>query len=239
MAADAALRAGAGLVSIGTTPDAQVALTGAVYEVMVEVGLERGEGAAARWAARANRRDAVVIGPGMPTEAAYGDVLVDALPRIEVPVVLDADALNHLAGRAWPAGGGPRVLTPHPGEASRLLDCGTADVQADRLGAASRLARLTGAVVVLKGAHTVVATPDDTLGICPDGNPGMATAGMGDVLAGMIGSMLARGLEPDVAAAAAVVWHARAGDAAAARRSETTLVARDLIDALHEVEAAC
>lgn len=245
MAADGALRAGAGLASIGTVPEVVAALSGAVYETMVEVGFDLGDGespaaTARRWADRAARRDAVVIGPGMPTGTPYGDALAAMLPALEVPAVVDADALNHLAGRPEAfRGAGPRVLTPHPGEAARLLGCGTAEVQADRIGSALRLARETASVVVLKGAHTLVTTPEDMVGVCADGNPGMATAGMGDVLAGMIGALLARGLGAEEAAAAAVVWHARAGDAAAAARSRTTMVARDVIEALPRVEVAC
>jgi len=157
-----------------------------------------------------------------------------------VPVVIDADGLNHLARRPEAlAGGGPRVLTPHPGEAARLLGMTSAEVQADRATSVEALARRFDAVAVLKGAHTLVCAPDGRLAICPDGNPGMATAGMGDVLAGVVGALLARGVEPFEAACAAVVWHARAGDWVAARSTHNALLARDVVAALAEVERAC
>jgi NAD(P)H-hydrate epimerase len=233
MVADAAMRAGAGLVTIGTTPEALTQIGAQVYEVMTEVGFGDVEQLAARLASR----DALVVGPGMPVDAAHRALLLDLLPRLDVPAVIDADALNHASSAPEVLRrGGPKVLTPHPGEAARLLGATTQDVQADRAGAATRLARLTGAVVVLKGAHTLVARPDGGLALCPDGNPGMASAGMGDVLAGIIGALLARGLSPEAAAAAGVLWHARAGDVAAERGTPTTLIARDVIAALAEAE---
>ena len=235
MAADAALRAGAGLVSIATASEALPALAGGLYEVMGEAIDARVPPADA--ARRLNARDAVVIGPGISVDAATGGWLAELLPRLTVPVVIDADGLNHLA--AWPEvwrEAPPRVLTPHPGEAARLLGTTTAAVQADRIGAVAALVERTGGVVVLKGAHTWVGAPDGTRCVCPAGNPGMASAGMGDVLSGIIGALLARGLEPAQAAAAAVLWHARAGDLVAARGTENALVAGDVIGALAAVE---
>ncbi len=235
MSADAALRAGAGLVSIAAAPETLGPLSGAVYEVMVEaLGPETPAEEAAR---RLNARDALVIGPGMDASEAAGDWLAALLPRLRRPVVVDADGLNHLARRpeAW-KGGPPRVVTPHPGEAGRLLGSSTAAVQDDRVGAARALAERLEAVVVLKGAHSLVATPDGWLGICPAGNPGMATAGAGDVLAGVVGALLARGLPPARAAAAAVLWHARAGDHALAEGGPNGLRARDILTALSAVE---
>lgn len=239
LAVEAAQRAGAGLVTVALPAAAHPLLAPALCEAMYLDAFagEDAAAAAAALAAEAGTRDAVVLGPGMPTSAFAGAVLADLLPRLAGPVVLDADALNHLAAdperlRAVPGA----VITPHPGEAARLLGTSTAAVQADRPGAAAALAARTGAVTVLKGAHTLVASPAGTLAICPAGNPGMATAGMGDVLAGVIGALLARGLAPTVAAEAGVYWHARAGDRARALRSESALIARDVIDALAEVE---
>ncbi len=235
MSADAALRAGAGLVSVATTPDALAALSGAVYEVMVEaLGPTTDVDEAA---ARLNARDALIIGPGMDVSDAAGDWLAALLPRLRRPVVVDADGLNHLARRpeAW-KGGPPRVVTPHPGEAGRLLGSSAAQVQDDRVGAARALSERLEAVVVLKGAHSLVTTPDGWLGICPAGNPGMATAGAGDVLAGVIGALLARGLPPARAAAAGVLWHARAGDLAVRRGGPNGLRARDILAALTDIE---
>lgn len=232
MCADAALRAGAGLATIGTTSAALSGLGPVLYEVMAEPAFERG---AAGLIERLAGFDAVAVGPGVPTSEAARALLAQALPAVETPMVIDADGLNHAVHDPAILAGPERVLTPHPGEAARLLGCSTAEVQADRLGAARRLVEKTGATVVLKGAHTLVHAADG-LAFCPDGNPGMATAGMGDVLTGVIAALLARGLPPGVAARAGVLWHARAGDRAAARTSENHLVAGDLVAALAEAE---
>lgn len=242
MAGDAALRSGAGLVTLGTTREAFRMLGGELYELMSEVALEPGQvpiSAAERLSDRLNRCQAAVIGPGLPAESEVGEVLAHLLPRLAIPVVVDAEALNQLARRKDVfEGAGPRILTPHPGEAARLLGRSTAEIQADRVGAALTLADETDAVVVLKGAHTVVATPDGRVGLCPDGNPGMGSPGMGDVLAGVLGALLARGLPAAEAAFAGVVWHARAADRAAAASSESALTARDVIQCLVDVERA-
>lgn len=238
MAADAALTAGAGLVTIGTTAEALPGLGPQLYEVMAEAALTGDpEADAARVVAQGNRRSAMIVGPGLPATPELTEVLRAALPRVTVPVVIDAEGLNRFVGEAAELGrGGPRVITPHPGEAGRLLGISAAQVQADRLGAVSALVAQTGAVVVLKGAHTLVAAPDGRLGLCPDGNPGMASAGMGDVLAGIVGALLARGLAPYEAACAAVIWHARAGDRAAVTSGHNGLRAGALIEALPTVE---
>src|SRR5579885_2367831 len=144
--------------------------------------------------------------------------------------VLDADWFNAVAGTELRAARAvPTVVTPHPGEMARLVGTDTAAVQADRLGTARRLAAATGAVAVLKGAPTVIASPDGTAAICPAGNPGMASGGTGDVLAGIVGGLLAQGLAPADAAALAVFAHGLAGDQVAARRGEVGLLARDLL----------
>jgi NAD(P)H-hydrate epimerase len=155
-----------------------------------------------------------------------------------VPLAVDADGLNALA----PAGGDPgalaslrraaaTVLTPHPGEMARLLGLRTSEVQHDRPGAAAALARETGAVVVLKGERTVVAEPSGRAAVTGTGNPGMATGGTGDVLAGLVGSLLARHGALLSATAAAFV-HGRAGDIAARERGEEGLTAGDVVEAL-------
>lgn len=243
MALDAALRAGVGLVTLGTHERALPLVSGALYESMSEAALVDSESpvsTAERLATTINDYSALVVGPGMPTSSHAGQVVVELMPRLQVPVVVDADALNHLSRKPDALTvGGPKVLTPHPGEAGRLLGMTSAEVQADRASAVEALARRFSAVAVLKGAHTLVCAPDGRLGLCPDGNPGMATAGMGDVLAGIIGALLARKLDPFAAACAGVVWHARAGDHVAARRTQNALVARDVVAALADVERAC
>jgi len=166
--------------------------------------------------------------------------VISIVTRGKTPSVVDADGLNAFAaggkrtlsrlhGVTWPL-----VITPHPGEAGRLLESSTATVQEDRLAAARKLAETTGAVVVLKGHRTLVATPEGHVAISSRGNPGMATAGTGDVLTGIVGALLARGLDGDSAARLAVFVHGDAGDRAAARRGEDGLIASDLVDHLPE-----
>jgi NAD(P)H-hydrate epimerase len=180
---------------------------------------------------------AVVIGPGMGTADGAGFLLGKVLAADAAPVVLDADALNLFAADPGlaSAGGRSRVLTPHPGEAARLLGTDSAAVQADRPGAAEALSRRFTSTVVLKGAGTLVASPGEATCLLPVGNPGMATAGSGDVLAGVIGALLARGLGPAVAARTGVVLHGAAGDRAAHRRGEGGMVAGDLVAELPQV----
>jgi hydroxyethylthiazole kinase-like uncharacterized protein yjeF len=157
--------------------------------------------------------------------------------RARLAMVVDADGLNALAGmpelvRSAPA---PRILTPHPGEIARLLGATTADVQADRLGIVRRTARDWNAVVVLKGARTVVAAPDGRTFVNPTGNPGMASGGSGDVLTGLIGGLLAQGADPLAAACAGVFAHGAAGDLVAEGTDGRGLAARDLIAPLPRI----
>src|SRR5262249_19088618 len=153
-------------------------------------------------------RTTVVCGPGLGLTDATRALVAQVAARCRVPLVLDADALNAVAGteylRARPAA---TVLTPHPGEMARLLRSDTGTVQDDRLGVAGRLAAAENAIVVLKGARTVIAAPDGRVAICPTGNPGMASGGMGDVLSGVVGALLAQGLAPFDAACLAVFAH--------------------------------
>jgi NAD(P)H-hydrate epimerase len=173
---------------------------------------------------------AVVCGPGLGLAAETRALVAHVVRHTSVPLVLDADALNAVAGsgvlRERP---GPTVVTPHPGEMARLLATDTARIQANRLDAARILARAESVVVVLKGARTVIAAPDGSAAISPTGNPGMATGGTGDVLAGVTGALLAQGLTAFDAAALAVFAHGAAGDAVAARQGTVGLIARDLI----------
>jgi NAD(P)H-hydrate epimerase len=185
-------------------------------------GVERGEGLAPLF----ERATHLALGPGLGT-GAWGREMFGAALAAGLPAVLDADALNLLA--AEPRRNDDWILTPHPGEAGRLLGTGTGDVQSDRMGAAAAISERYGGVAVLKGAGTLVAAADEAPpAICTDGNPGMASPGMGDVLTGIAGALLAQGLAPRRAAEAGVLVHALAGDAAA-RQGERGLVAGDLI----------
>jgi NAD(P)H-hydrate epimerase len=151
-------------------------------------------------------------------------------------MVVDADALNALAGSpdALRKARAPRVVTPHPGEMARLLGTSADEVQRDRVGTAQRFAKAHGAVVVLKGAGTVIATPEGTAFINTTGNPGMATGGTGDVLTGVIGGLLAQGCGPTEAACLGVHLHGLAGDLAAKEKGEAGLIAGDVIEKLPE-----
>ena len=174
----------------------------------------------------------LAIGPGLGREA-RGWKLVQAGLHARLPTVLDADALNLIAA-ATPLQLPHTILTPHPGEAARLLNCETLDVVSDRQRAARELARRFDAIVVLKGAGTLVARPNGELRLCEAGNPGMATAGMGDVLTGVIAALLAQGAEPWEAACTGVLVHARAGDRAA-DFGERGIIASDVIEELRAV----
>lgn len=223
LCAEAALRSGAGLVDIATRaahlPAALARLPEAMASAADEVGAVR---------ARMRMADVVAIGPGLGQGEWGRALLADALAR-GAPVVLDADALNLLA--AVPRAIAPEaVLTPHPGEAARLLGTGTREVQADRFAAARGLAARYGAVVVLKGAGTLVAAPGEArVHVIEAGNPGMAVGGMGDVLTGVIAALRAQGLAAAEAACAGALLHAAAGDAAAAADGERGLLPTDLM----------
>lgn len=217
LAGEAALRAGAGLVSVATRAAHTAALTARRPELMCH-GVED----AAALAPLLARASVVVLGPGLGRDD-WGRALFGAVLDSGKPLVLDADALNLLV--QMPEKRDNWVLTPHPGEAGRLLGASTAAVQADRFAALAALRERYGGQVVLKGAGSLVA---DAAGVslCPLGNPGMATAGMGDVLSGVTGALLAQGLPR--AAAHAVLLHAHAGDRAARAGGERGLLASDL-----------
>ncbi len=236
----AALRSGSGLATVAAPAPALGPMLAHTPELMTEPLADHDGGwafskdDAPRWLRLFEGKSAAVFGPGVgtsPMARALTEWLIQASPR---PLVIDADGLNCLAGQVgWLKRMlGPIVLTPHPGEMARLLACSTHEVQSDRVGIARRLATTYGVVVVLKGARTVIASPEGTVSINPTGNPGMASGGMGDALAGMVGSLLAQGLAPQEAAEAAVFWHGAAADRVTARRGEAGLLASDLIEDL-------
>jgi ADP-dependent NAD(P)H-hydrate dehydratase / NAD(P)H-hydrate epimerase len=224
LTAMAALRAGAGLCTLAADGEPQ-----APDSVMTRSldGTELGSLLAGK--------AAVVIGPGLGT-AASSVARVREVLASGVPAVLDADALNVLVDdpAAIAAAAGPVVITPHPGEASRLLGITTADIEADRLAAARALAAKTRAIIVLKGARTIVCdgTSDDQCWINPTGGPALATGGSGDVLAGAIGALLAQGVSAVNAARAGVYVHGAAGDALAQSFGDRGVVSSDLPDAI-------
>ena len=239
LAALAALRSGTGLVSALVPRSAYSTVAGAALELMVHPGAETGTGSLEaaewkEWQARIHDFTAIVAGPGMTRHADTAVWIRELLRQSRCPLLLDADALNVLEGDTLCVASAkcPVVITPHPGELARLLGCDTADIQKDREAAAIEAARRTQAVVVLKGAGTLVAKEGIPLHVNMTGNPGMATGGMGDALAGLIGGLLAQGIPPYEAACTGVFMHGRAGDNAMWRHSQTSMLPTDLIDAL-------
>jgi len=233
LAARAALRAGAGIAAVSIEkplfPIVQVAIPEAIClgrDLSAELSKER-----------LSRFDAAVIGPGLGTTDSAAALLSHLLENFEGNIVLDADALNILAAsrgtdlkRAFAAAASRIIITPHAGEAARLLggEWTREKIQQDREAALAALEKKFACTVVLKGAGTLV-TPNR---INTTGNPGMATGGSGDVLSGIIGSLLAQGFAPETAAAAGVYIHGLAGDIAAEERGEAGLLAGDIADAV-------
>ena len=238
LAALGALRSGAGLVTVATPRVCQSVVSTLMPEYMT-VGLAHtADGVVSADAVEtilAERCDVLAVGPGLGQSAgarAFVRALVD---RTRMPLVLDADGLNAFADDA--AGlvgrdGRDLVITPHPGEMARLMGTTVDHVQTHRVEVARELATTRALYVVLKGARTVVATPQGTVLINVTGNPGMATAGTGDVLAGVVAAWLARLLDAETACALGVFLHGLAGDLAAAEQSEVALIASDLADHL-------
>jgi len=228
---DAALRSGAGLVTL-VVPEA-VELSGLVAEAMV-VRLPEGSWGAARILELLASRDALAIGPGLGASPETIFMARQLFAEATVPAVFDADALNALVAappdQLKPASG--RVLTPHPGEFARLMNSDWPDLAPRRVAAVQEVASRLTATVLLKGASSLIVDPEGHLSVNPTGNPGMATAGAGDVLTGVVGALLARGVDPPKAALAAAWWHGYAGDLAAVAIGEPSLVAGDLVDHL-------
>ena len=230
----AALRSGAGLVTIASTAAGQSALDAKAIELMTARYTDGEDAVAAPALAAlqtlAGRAQAVALGPGIPTGAGMRAVVHELAARLPLPMVIDADALNALGTEAPKILSGapaPRVLTPHPGEMGRLLGISIAEVQADRMLHARALAAATGAIVVLKGARTIVAAPDGQAFINPIACSALATAGSGDVLTGLTGALLARRVDALTAAEVAVYVHGAAGESLAPRFGDG-VVAGDL-----------
>jgi len=225
LCSEAALRAGAGLVSVATRAENLVALNSARPELMAhEV---HGPQALESLLPRAS---VLALGPGLG-QGAWGHGLWLTALEAQLPLVLDADGLNLLA-REPREFSVPVVMTPHPGEAARLLGCDTKTIAADRYAAVRELARRYRVVAVLKGAGSLVADLQGRVAVCPWGNPGMASGGMGDLLTGIIAALLAQGCDAWQAATLGVSLHARAGDLAARHGGERGLIATDLLEPL-------
>jgi ADP-dependent NAD(P)H-hydrate dehydratase / NAD(P)H-hydrate epimerase len=223
MTATAALRVGAGLVTVATAAALNPVMETLVLEAMTAPLADGGTGrlgAAAReeLAALGRGKSCLAVGPGLGMAPETGELVRGLVRSGAAPLVIDADGLNHLAGHLDTLDGRPApvVLTPHPGEMARLMGMEVTDVQRDRVGCARRLATGRGVHVVLKGARTVVAHPDGGVFLNPTGNPGMASGGMGDVLTGAIAGLICQGVAPAEAARAGVYLHGAAADHLAA-----------------------
>ncbi len=239
-----ALRAGAGLVTLAVSEAIYPIVAAREFEAMphplpAEDG-GVGEGAWDRLAALAAEADVLAVGPGLGRRPAVGRLVRRLLAESTTPLVLDADALNVLAGAddVLARSRAQKILTPHPGEMARLLGSTTAAVQEDRLRAAREAARRFAAVVVLKGARTVVAAPEGQTSIVPVGNPAMATGGMGDVLTGAIAALVGQHLPLPAAAWAGAYLHGLAGDLVAEQVGPAGILAREVADALPRARSA-
>ncbi|GMR15464.1 MAG: NAD(P)H-hydrate dehydratase [Gammaproteobacteria bacterium] len=223
---EAALRSGAGRVTLATDPVHATLLNPGRPELMV-----RPIAGVADLLPLLSADHILAAGPGLGS-AKWSELLFNACLDADLPLVVDADGLNLLAQRKTTVARENWILTPHPAEAARLLDCKVAAIQQDRVTAAQAIAGRYAACVVLKGCGTVIASPGGEYAICALGNPGMATAGSGDVLTGIIAALLGQGLDYRDAAIAGVVAHAAAGDLAAQAVGETALLATDIIEQL-------
>jgi ADP-dependent NAD(P)H-hydrate dehydratase / NAD(P)H-hydrate epimerase len=244
MSATAAQRAGAGYVTVAAPAPFEPIFGVTLLEAMF-VALPEAEGALAAEALdpalqAIERADAVVLGPGFSKREGAQELARALAGRIPVAAVIDADGLNALAGRAGELLSGrpaATVLTPHAGELGRLLGLDSEEIARTRLRHARAAAAETGAVVVLKGDDTLVADPSGRVAVSPGGAPGLATAGTGDVLSGVIAALLAKGLGPFGAACAGVYAHVRAGQLAAAPHGADGVIASDVIARLSEAFA--
>ena len=237
LVAHGALRSGTGLVTVGCPSDIQPVLAQKLTEAMTEDLPETKSGTISQKAlpiidVLLEKKRALAVGPGLGLNQETQDIVRRLLETVPIPVVADADALTALGTDHSPVAkaGKPRILTPHPGEMAHLLGCTIAEVQHDRIGAALSLAHSSKAVVVLKGAGTVIAAPDGRVALNPTGNSGMGAGGMGDVLTGIIGGFLAQGYDAWDAARISVFAHGRAADQLAKLKGDCGYLASEVAD---------
>ncbi|MCX8131262.1 MAG: NAD(P)H-hydrate dehydratase [Clostridia bacterium] len=239
LSAGAALRTGAGLVYLGVPALLASIYDAALIEAVIVPLEDEGKGilsqsSAAHVLGKLQRMSAVAVGPGLSTGEGVHEIVRNVVCHAQVPVILDADALNVLAGDISLLANlrADAVLTPHPGEMSRLTGISIDEIQKDRIGVSREFACKWKVTLVLKGSKTVIAFPDGNIFINTTGNSGMATAGTGDVLTGIIASFVGQGLTAANAAIAGVYLHGLAGDNAARIKGEHGLVAGDLVEEL-------
>ena len=242
MTATAAIRAGAGLVTLGISKSLNPVLETMVTEVMTVGMPETADGALDESAHKSvasliKEKRCLAMGPGLGTHGSTGRLVHRLIEESHVPMVVDADGLNLIAAEpsVLSRRRSPIILTPHPGEMARLSGDSTADIQNDRIGHARSFAERYQVHVVLKGAATVVARPDGTVFVNATGNPGMAAGGMGDVLTGLIAGLITQGVETSAAAQAGVYLHGMAADRMAKKKAPVGYLATEVIDTLPEV----
>lgn len=246
MASLSALKMGTGLVTLAVPESINKSIETSLLEVM-SISLPETKQGSIDSAARdiiigsLKNKSALLIGPGISTHPKTIKLLLELIPEIDIPLVIDADGLNCLSIHLniLQKIKGPVIITPHPGEMSRLTSKTIQTIQADRIGIAQEFASYYNVYVVLKGAGTIIAFPDGHTFINTTGNPGMATAGTGDVLAGMVAGLTAQGVPPSDASKAAVFLHGLAGDFAAQKKGQIPLIASDIIDAIPLVLKNC
>ncbi len=239
MASEAALRVGAGLVTLGLPKGLNLAMEARLTEVMT-MPLPEG-----RWqslsmdafdeiASASQGMTCMAVGPGLSTKGETPDLVRRIVRSVPLPMVIDADGLNALAGHlgVLHGAGAPRVLTPHPGEMARLLGCSVRQIQEARIESARALARESGAWVVLKGAGTVLADPEGSVQLVPTGNPAMASAGMGDILTGILAGLMAQGMPPMDAMRLGTFLHGLVADEWVESNGGRGLMATDLLRAI-------
>ncbi len=241
LACRAAMRVGAGLVTLAAARSLNDIFAGALVEVMTEplkdnAGEELEPLSDQEWRRLLDKKSALLFGPGIGVKDSTRSALWWLLRNLEIPCVIDADGLNLLAGRVERLSGAksPPVLTPHPGEMARLIGADAAAVNRDRVGVARSFAQEHRCYVVLKGARTVIATPSGQVFINSTGNAGMASGGMGDVLAGILAGLLAQGFTVEDALKLGVFLHGFVGDQVAAAKGQMGLIATDVIEGLPE-----
>ncbi|MDH4265802.1 MAG: NAD(P)H-hydrate dehydratase, partial [Deltaproteobacteria bacterium] len=237
IACQAAVRVGTGLVTLGIpeslNPIMEVKITEAMTEPLPET---KGKTLAFRAHKRINdlffHKNALAIGPGLSVHSETARLIRRVALETDLPMVIDADGLTAFAGKMdlLSKTRGRVVLTPHPGEMARLLGSSVQDIQQDRIQVARNFAETYGLILILKGANSIIASPEGDIFINPTGNPGMATGGMGDVLTGMVGGFLAQGFVPLEAAKLGVFLHGLAGDLVAHKKGERGMAATDLIE---------
>jgi NAD(P)H-hydrate epimerase len=237
MACESAMRIGAGLVTLGIPESLNPILEAKLIETMTvplpeTESLSLGREAFEPLMALAQGKSAVALGPGISTTPETVELVQKLVRSLPIPMVIDADGITAVAAaeEVLRDARAPVILTPHPGEMARLIGKTSKEVQEDRIGVAREFSSDFRCHVILKGARTVVSTPSGEVFINPTGNPGMASGGTGDVLTGMLGGLVCQGLSLTDSAKAAVYLHGRAGDLAASKKGERSLIATDLIE---------